>query len=152
MKRMRVIHSWPWYWLVWPWWGGRMYRIVTGVTSDVGVPSTYLVLTAFEVNLYSVLAQANLRCEKIMQRKPHNEVNSQATEWSGYDYDYVVFKHILEMMAWAFTMILLGEHPMVVFIVMAWCHLASNHYLNQCWKCCRTLQWRHNDHSGVSNH
>ena len=24
-------------------WGGRMYRIVTGVTSDVGVPSTYLV-------------------------------------------------------------------------------------------------------------
>ena len=42
-KRMRVIHSWPWYWRVWPWWGGRMYRIVTGVTSDVGVPSTYLV-------------------------------------------------------------------------------------------------------------
>ena len=42
-KRMRVIHSWPWYWLVWPWWGGRMYRIVTGVTSDIGVPSTYLV-------------------------------------------------------------------------------------------------------------
>ena len=38
-----VIHSWPWYWLVWPWWGGRMYRIVTGVTSDVGVPSTYQV-------------------------------------------------------------------------------------------------------------
>ena len=36
-----VSHSW--YWLVWPWWGGRMYRIVTGVTSDVGVPSTYLV-------------------------------------------------------------------------------------------------------------
>ena len=39
-----LIHSWPWYWLVWPWWGGRMYRIVTGVTSDVGVPSTYLVV------------------------------------------------------------------------------------------------------------
>ena len=37
-----VIHSWPWYWLVWPRWGGQMYRIVTGVTSDVGVPSTYL--------------------------------------------------------------------------------------------------------------
>ena len=42
-KKMWLIHSWPWYWLVWPWWGGRMYRIVTGVTSDVGVPSTYLV-------------------------------------------------------------------------------------------------------------
>ena len=41
-KTVCVIHSWPWYWLVWPWWGGRMYRIVTGVTSDVGVPSTYL--------------------------------------------------------------------------------------------------------------
>ena len=40
-KRIWIIHSWPW--LVWPWWGGRMYRIVTGVTSDVGVPSTYLV-------------------------------------------------------------------------------------------------------------
>ena len=26
---------------VWPRWGGRIYRIVTGVTSDVGVPSTY---------------------------------------------------------------------------------------------------------------
>ena len=30
-------------WLVWPWWGGRMYRIVTRVTSDIGMPSTYLV-------------------------------------------------------------------------------------------------------------
>ena len=40
-KRMWVTHSWPW--LVWPWWGGWMYRIVTGETSDVGVPSTYLV-------------------------------------------------------------------------------------------------------------
>ena len=39
-----VIHSSPWYWLVWPWWGWRVYRIVTGVTSDVGVPSTYLVI------------------------------------------------------------------------------------------------------------
>ena len=42
-ERMGVIHSWPWSWLVWPWWGGRMYRIETGVTSDVGVWSTYLV-------------------------------------------------------------------------------------------------------------
>ena len=42
-KRIRVIHSWPWYWLVLPWWCGRMYWIVNGVTSNVGVPSTYLV-------------------------------------------------------------------------------------------------------------
>ena len=42
-KRIWVIHSWPWYRLVWPWCGGRMYQIVTGVTSDVGVPSAYLV-------------------------------------------------------------------------------------------------------------
>ena len=34
------------YWLVWPWWDGGVYRIVTGVTSDVGVPSTYLVVLA----------------------------------------------------------------------------------------------------------
>ena len=40
MKLMWVDHSWQW---VWPWWGGWMYRIVTGVTSDVCVPSTYLV-------------------------------------------------------------------------------------------------------------
>ena len=38
-----VIHSWPWYWILWPWWGGWMYRIVTRVTSDNDVPSTYLV-------------------------------------------------------------------------------------------------------------
>ena len=38
MNEKDVSH--PWYW---PWWGGRMYRIVTGVTADVGVPSTYLV-------------------------------------------------------------------------------------------------------------
>ena len=42
-KRMWVINSWPWCWLVWPWCGGRMYQIVNGVTSDVGVLSTYLV-------------------------------------------------------------------------------------------------------------
>ena len=42
-KRMWVIHLWPRYWLVWQWWGGQMYQIVTGVTSDVGLPSTYLV-------------------------------------------------------------------------------------------------------------
>ena len=42
-KRMWVIYSRPWYWLVWPWWGGRMYQIVTGVTYDIRVPSTYLV-------------------------------------------------------------------------------------------------------------
>ena len=35
--------SHPWYWLVWPWWGGRIYQIATRVTSDAGVPSTYLV-------------------------------------------------------------------------------------------------------------
>ena len=28
MNEKDVSH--PWYWLVWPWWGGRMYRIVTG--------------------------------------------------------------------------------------------------------------------------
>ena len=30
-----------------PWWGGRMYLIVTGVTSNIGVPSTYLVYMYF---------------------------------------------------------------------------------------------------------
>ena len=42
-RRMWVINSWPWCWLVWPWCGGWMYQIVNGVTSDLGVPSTYLV-------------------------------------------------------------------------------------------------------------
>ena len=31
---------------VWTWWGGRMYQIVAGVTSDVGVPSIHLVVLA----------------------------------------------------------------------------------------------------------
>ena len=31
----------------WPWWGGRMYRIVTGVTSDACMPSTYIVLAFY---------------------------------------------------------------------------------------------------------
>ena len=43
MIRMGFIHSWPRYWLMWPWWVGRMYRIMTRVTSDVGVPWSYLV-------------------------------------------------------------------------------------------------------------
>ena len=55
MKRMWVIHSWPWYWLVWPWWGGQMSRIVTGVTSDVGVPSTYLVITMISTHIEGIL-------------------------------------------------------------------------------------------------
>ena len=29
---------------VWPWWGGRIYGESDWVTSDVGVPSTYLVI------------------------------------------------------------------------------------------------------------
>ena len=33
-------------------WGIRIYQIVTGVTSDVDVPSTHLVLT---VNIFQVL-------------------------------------------------------------------------------------------------
>ena len=45
-KRMWVTHSWPCYRLrlMWPWWSGRMYQLVTGLTYDIGVPSTYLVL------------------------------------------------------------------------------------------------------------
>ena len=44
------------------WWGGWMYHIVTGVTSDVGVPSTYLVIheNAFEIvvcDLASILSR-----------------------------------------------------------------------------------------------
>ena len=38
-----IIHDHDWLTYGLTWWGGWMYRIVTGVTSDVGVPSTYLV-------------------------------------------------------------------------------------------------------------
>ena len=54
-ERMWVIHPWPWYWLVWPWWGGRMYRIVIGVTADVGVPSIYLVVSVWSSHTGSLL-------------------------------------------------------------------------------------------------
>ena len=43
-KRCESPISWPWYWLVWHGDHGRMYWIVTGVTSDVGVRFTYLVI------------------------------------------------------------------------------------------------------------
>ena len=46
-----VIDSWSGYWLVWPWWGERMYRIATGVTSDVSV-STYVVLHNIYLSLF----------------------------------------------------------------------------------------------------
>ena len=52
-EKIWVIHSWPWYWLVWPWWGGRMYRILTGVTSDVVVPSTYLIYQSLYIYIIS---------------------------------------------------------------------------------------------------
>ena len=44
MKGIWVVLSWPRYWLLWPWWDGLMYQIVTGVTSDISVPLIYLVL------------------------------------------------------------------------------------------------------------
>ena len=53
-KRIWVIHSWPWCWLVWPCWGGRMYRIVIGMNSDVGVPTTYLVINIYMGGLRTV--------------------------------------------------------------------------------------------------
>ena len=58
---MWVIHSRPWYWLVWPWWGGRMYQIVTGVTSDVGVPSTYLVTDTLQTSGFHCANYTELR-------------------------------------------------------------------------------------------
>ena len=49
---------------VWPWWSGWIYRIVTGVTSDVGMPSTYLVYqisvaVLIEIWMYAILVAAD---------------------------------------------------------------------------------------------
>ena len=70
-KRMWVIHSWPWYWLVWPWCGGRMYRIVTGVTSNVDISSSLSnKLTAgffLELPLYCINLLAPRRCGSIFE-------------------------------------------------------------------------------------
>ena len=60
MKKMWVIHSWPWYWLVWPWWGGRMYWIMTRVSSNISVPSTYLDIT--NVMLLCAVGSSNTGC------------------------------------------------------------------------------------------
>ena len=39
-----LLHAWPWpFW--WPRWGFRIYWVVIGVTSEVGVPSTRLVFS-----------------------------------------------------------------------------------------------------------
>ena len=67
---MWVIHSWPWYWHVWPWWGGRMYRIVTGVTSDVGVPSTYLVVFNSPSNQISPCSNSMVYIMPVDELKP----------------------------------------------------------------------------------
>ena len=70
---MWVIHSWPWYWFVWPWWGGRIYRIVTGVTSHVGVPSTYLVcfsvkaIMSFVHGVHRCMPMGMIRVSGILQ-------------------------------------------------------------------------------------
>ena len=39
-----VLHSWPWC-IVWPWWGGQIYRKVTRVNYHVHMLSTYLDFT-----------------------------------------------------------------------------------------------------------
>ena len=99
-KRMRVIHSWPWYWLMWPWWGGRMYRIVTGVTSDVGVPSTYLVvIVSITMNKtvelswpqhiwYGLLSVIPLACDDVILVLMVND-NWQGSLWSCHCYHLV---------------------------------------------------------------
>ena len=38
--------------LLWPWWGVWMHRIVIGVTSDAGVPSTHLVFFFIHIYIY----------------------------------------------------------------------------------------------------
>ena len=47
-------------WLVWPWWGGQMYRVVNGVTSDVSVPSTNLVPNCPSLYYYKCPVKAQL--------------------------------------------------------------------------------------------
>ena len=56
MERKVVSH--PFMTMVWPWWGGRMYCIVTGVTSDFSVPSTYrvsIILMANQIMLVYIV-------------------------------------------------------------------------------------------------
>ena len=61
-------------------WGGRMYRIVAGVTSDVGVPSTYLVRplgTNFNENVIKIYT--------FSFKKMHNKISSG--KWCPYCLD-----------------------------------------------------------------
>ena len=68
---------------MWPWWDGRMYRIVTGVTSDVGVPSTYLVCyksvqpccACFQLNLSRIGDLVNLTTAKMSETKANGTWN-----------------------------------------------------------------------------
>ena len=76
-KRMWVIiNSWPWCWLVWPWCGGRLYRIVNGVTSDVSVPSTYSFVFVFVV-ITSMSISSAITC-RWMMKDPTDEKSTLA--------------------------------------------------------------------------
>ena len=70
-EKIWVIHSWPSYWLVRSWWGGRMYHIVTGVTSDIGAPSTYLVFNIFFLS-WSII---NRRQTMLLKEAPNGELS-----------------------------------------------------------------------------
>ena len=97
---MWVIHSWPWYWLVWPWWGARMYQIVKGVTLDIGVPSTYLDLHI------CITKPCELR--KISHKMDHYSVNVWV-KW-------IKYSKIWYMMIWIIQSIKTISYP-------SYCHI-----------------------------
>ena len=58
-----------------PWWGGWMYHIVIGLTSDVGVPSTYLVWLYFSsIENYLQCSSTGVSCEDDINVWNHDKI------------------------------------------------------------------------------
>ena len=122
-KRMWVIHSWPWYWVLWPWWGGWMCRIVTGMTSDVGVLSTYLVIFIILISMFVIILVRNgiHTCHGLVPDCSNSIANTLELLQSCINSlgpSDAIWRH---------------RSGSTLAQVMACCLTAPSHYLNQCW-------------------
>ena len=71
-------------------------------------------------------------------------INSLAPGKFKWNFRYVIFKWILVIDVWGISYEIalrwmpqdLTDHKSTLVQVMAWCHQARSHYLNQCWPRC----------------
>ena len=135
----------------------RVYQIVTGVTSDVGLPSTHLVIPwvpfySQGLTLTPALISYHGPCivwDEIIH--PFPKFNDAAVlVWNGY----VISSHTL-LSVWVLIHAALKVNSLrpsdaiwrqrtgsTLAKVMTCCLTTPSHYLNQCWLTVSTDQWR----------